>query len=195
MCLHPQWICVTCLQCTMLFSHVLGPLLVLHNRCSLVSRVVFGAVTVEKQKHIFMSRGCSKVGQSVMCPLSMSQLRETVVCSLQRSALEETHCFLNCVFMSPLTVSVPWHFTMEAIVCLVEKAWAFCFNHFWKSYVWHGGGLTLPVVEGRLVLCAHFSASPRTFVLSGLCVIFLNAVIHHVLTPVESFLWWGVLDS
>lgn len=37
--------------------------------------------------------------------------------------------------LSPLTVSVPQPFTMEAIVCLGEKAWAFCFDHFLKFNV------------------------------------------------------------
>lgn len=57
--------------------------------------------------------------------------------------------FSNCVFMSLRTVSVPQHFTMGAIVCLGEKAWVFCFSHFWKSYVWHSGGLALPAVGGQ----------------------------------------------
>lgn len=80
--------------------------------------------------------------------------------------------FSNCVFMSPPTVSVPQRFTMESIVCLGERAWVFCFNHFLKSHVWHGGGLALPVVGGRpVVLCAHFPASLLASVLSALCVV------------------------
>lgn len=76
------------------------------------------------------------MGRSVACPPSVSQLKEKVVCGLERKEREEGGeygpLFSNCVFMSPLTVSVPQHFTMEAIVCLGEKAWVFCFNHFLK---------------------------------------------------------------
>lgn len=46
--------------------------------------------------------------------------------------------FSNCLYVS-LTASVPRPSTMEAIVCLQEKAWVFfffgCFDHFSKSNV------------------------------------------------------------
>lgn len=97
------------------------------------------SVTTGRQRHIFQSGGLQSGWQCcVRAPPSMSQLKEKVVCGLERRERKEGGCgplFSNCVFMSPLTVSVPQYFTMEAIVCLGEKAWVFCFNHFLKSYV------------------------------------------------------------
>lgn len=50
----------------------------------------------------------------------------------ERATEEEGDCplFSNCVFMSPLTVSVPRRFTMEAIVCSGEKSVGILFQSF-----------------------------------------------------------------
>lgn len=168
----------------------LGPLLVLLYCCSPVRWVVWGLQRRE-DKGIFFGAGGTRVGGGVARtsppPPFLYVPTEGESC-LREEKREEgvwSPLFSNCVFMSPLTVSVPQHFTMEAIVCLGEKAWVFCFNHFSKSYVWHAGGSALPVVGGRLVLCAHFPASLLASVLSALCVVPLEVLVYCLFTPVE----------
>lgn len=132
------------------------------------------------------------MGGSVACslltpPPYMPQLKEKVVCSLENRERERRGgcdpLFLNCVFMSPLTVSVPQYFTMEAIVCFGEKAWVFCFNHLLKSYVWQGGGPAPPLLGDRLALCAimlslylHLSSLPSLSFLE--CSFFFTTCLH-----------------
>lgn len=105
-------------MCAM-FSHASGPLLVLLQPGPLSC---VRSIKTEKQRYIFLSRG-------------LQQLFFLTKGDLERREREERECGFQTVSMSPLTVSVPQLFTMEAIVCLGEKAWVFCFNHFWKSNV------------------------------------------------------------
>lgn len=91
-----------------------------------------------RQKHIFLGRGLQSGFQCCVPLVYVPTEGESCPWPGREGEREEGEyrpLFSNCVSMSPLTVSVPQHFTMEAIVCLGEKAWVFCFNHFWKSYV------------------------------------------------------------
>lgn len=144
------------------------------------------SITTPRQRHIFWAWGL-KSGFSVS-PNWRRKFSVVLSGEKERRGIV-AHCFQTVSLFPPLTVSVPQHSTIEAIVCLGEKAWVFCFNHFSKSCVWHGGGSALPVVGGRLVLCAHFPASMLASVPSALCVILWMETFTVYSHP--SLKWWG----
>lgn len=98
--------------------------------------------------------------------------------------------FSNCLYVSPdCECATAFHNGGHCLFGGESVGIFFCFDHFSKSNVWHGGGSALPVVGGGLVFCAR---SPQHWhrCSEGRASSPMSALINGVHTFGASQ-WWG----
>lgn len=151
---------------------------------------LFEACNNRKTKAFFSKQGAPKWATLVR-PTFMSPSVQTEGESClqpQKRRGETCPLFLNCVFISPLTVGSHGLSQRRLLFVWWGESMGILFQSFLEVLCLTWWGLsTLPVAGSSLVPCVHFPASALASVLSALCVDFWMLRVYSVFTPVEVF--------